>query len=1089
MKTQLSDFVEGSTHFAYSKRGLYNRDVQKWSKWKQETYTNDEMSILAHRYTKQGLSWFRSTVGRDHTLFVLDFDIKMELADQIIKSRLDQANKIKDKKKRYHEKRAIEKFRFDTHEYAIQNFLRYAFDKYPELKDFSWKFSGGVGRRHAIQRTHIYKNPLGFEPVFEYIAMDRLGMEEIPEDEDERGWQYFGDITYQSIFMQYKITLDLSMKDPKRLIRGVYSPHFKDKIYRYSIPIPDDQIFDIEYIRDNCYQLNGIVDYKIKPFAYDHLYNPNITETTPREKKFTIKEGKRTQHISLDMSKIPPISHIGIVQVLDVIATLPCMNIRSDKSHAARTRFGNISTQKFTPEQVTAYFRDNINDDNHNNQLHLAYYHLQRLKPFGIKNFKYWNCYTFQNQKNNFAVPKKYCKSCPIQTKYRGQQKQSPFWVFTLLNGPFLKVKDQQQGRGVLRERMKMDMHHLLSDKIQFNEVQAAVRAGKTKTMINVLANRTKTLHTPENVFFVGNIAGTKENIHAEAMDSGFDGRVIEWGAKSNLCPIKRENPNFIVTSGFCSQCPRKKNTKDIINMEDFEWLYEHRWGVVQSPDKKHWIENTLVEEDECCTYYAMKHLISTLLHDRNEHVLLIADPRFIMQRDLIVTAEPKTYDWIRLFDKIIYDESHNLINIAYESLVKNITTIVNGETVDELINIIDPDELIIRDSKGLAALKHLQGFLRLRAANLHVNQSSEIIEVNEGEDAEILNHSTGSIQKYISQISSIGMLDSQMGTAIRQLLDIINLHDWIIINHSGDNWFDLFIHGHGDKMYYNKKDVLATSFSLYLKSRMFDQDVDYYSVSEITFPLLPLHHAKKVVFMSATPNTIANEILYFPTRKYVYYPKNQARLIFNYGTSLTKSKVNKMAGEIITLTNAITTLSKSKVLLVTDNKKRLETVIKNKNIKVESYHPRDSQHAEGTTLRGFKSSIAINVSFQNIISIENMAHIMAEIWDYEIDTIKQMFHDTSVAKVIQAIARTMPYEDDDESVTYILLDERFVYSAGKIFEWLSPVNPPTVSIDKFTGIPFQNLVELMFKGEKQTDIIKQIKRLKKGVKTSSIKF
>ena len=241
---------------------------------------------------------------------------------------------------------------------------------------------------------------------------------------------------------------------------------------------------------------------------------------------------------------------------------------------------------------------------------------------------------------------------------------------------------------------------------------------------------------------------------------------------------------------------------------------------------------------------------------------------------------------------------------------------------------------------------------------------------------------------------------------------------------------------------------------------------------------------------MSATPNRIANEILMFPVREHKYFPKNRVKIIFNYGITLSKKKVTALEKQILTLVNEINVKTGKNVLLVTDNKSRLDTIIKNKNITVESYHPRDSQHAEGTTLEGFGYAIAINISHQNIVSVENQARIMAEVWDYETDTIKVMFQEISTAKVIQAMARTMPYEDHGETIIYILLDERFTYASDKIMEWLSPTYLPTVSMNKHTGITFQNIIETAFSGKKKKEILNAFKKVeRKKVPTNNLKL
>ena len=176
----------------------------------------------------------------------------------------------------------------------------------------------------------------------------------------------------------------------------------------------------------------------------------------------------------------------------------------------------------------------------------------------------------------------------------------------------------------------------------------------------------------------------------------------------------------------------------------------------------------------------------------------------------------------------------------------------------------------------------------------------------------------------------------------------------------------------------------------------------------------------------------------------------------------MSKKRVDSYEKHILTLVDGISKHGKNKVLLVSDNKKRLPAILKNKNVQLESYHPRDAKNAEGTTLRGFDVSIAINTSVQNIVSIENQSHIMAEIWDYDITTIKMMFQEMSLARVIQAVARTMPYTDDAEPVTYILLDDRFVHSANKVIEWLSPSIEPIVLIKN--NVTFSNLVDEYFK-------------------------
>ena len=992
----IAQFLQGSVHFAYSKRKKTQHTQKKiWNRWRHEEYTDEEKTILAKRYIRENKEWYRSTIGIDHTLFTLDFDTEIPLADKIISEREKHAESLMGKD-RIDEIKSIERFRFELYELAFHKFFETVGPEVPELIYFAWKFSGGPGRRHAFQRVEGKVSPVRFYQAYEYLA-NKMGMK---DDAELRGWVYTDTIEYRDTIYTFHVVLDQAMTDPTRLIRGVYSPHFKDKVIRFSIPIPVGRLYDHDYIRERCYKVpteENIEEWYIPPFKYEHLLLDE-DDIAPQPDD-TVLSGPKLQRVKrpedVSMLDLPVVTPPVAVNMLNKLQKVPCMRIGKHKSHPARTRFGNVATQKFSPEVVAAYFRDYINDDQHNENLDVALYHLYRLKPFGQRNFGYWNCNTFKNQKNEFKVWAPYCREeCPVEEEFGGHQMQSPWWVLSLFDR---RSEITRLSRTVLRRRMKRNIMDFIASDDQFHLIQAAVRSGKTRAAIEVISLRS--WRKLEKVFYVGNIEGTKINIVEELLETNYEGNIIEWGSKQDLCPIRMHNPSFVPTAGYCASCNHRRRTDN------------SKYKIYKTMDKRDWIDLNVLEG---CNYYAMrKYTLDTL--QKNENTVLVGDPRVIMRRDVVLSISDIEH-WMTLFDYIVYDESHSMIGVVYDNMVNDVTHFLNMDLRNLILDLgtYSTKATKLANHAVIKSLAEIQKLIK----DMEVEDKKRVQVDTDKLD---LAHDVSTLERWISEITYVYDYERVL---VDDILFVINFWNWLKLMGVDDN-----------KMYIYR---YKKQYFMYMKPKtMVETEPDGEKRIRPNYHVLPLHLARKVLFMSATPNDYIYPMLYFPVVKTEFYPRNQIDILFNLSDNMSKRRVTKMEKSIEALCETIISKTHKSVLLVTDNKSRVDAL---SGLDMKMYHPRDAQNAEGTTLRGFSTGIAINISQQNLDSVEYQTDILSHIFDYARTYVYEMFDVINVAKVIQALARITPYKDEDEPVQMILLDTRFLYFIDYIIRWLSPV-------------------------------------------------
>ena len=372
--------------------------------------------IDAVQYNKP---FHRTTVGHDHTYFVLDFDV--ELLDY------PQA-KTKDN-------RILER---DIKLRICLNFIKDWLDTHPKVKFFAKISGSGI---HLIQRYNKRIDPQRFQGIPKILFPKCQHAPDIPTmtrghpplhvcDEHCTGWHhpYTHDerdewrpnekkwakiVTYQG--HRVSINIDLKMFERVHMIRWTYSPNLKiQQRFNWSIPIDD---WNPDWVLTHMYRQNmSIHEYDIPDFQWEHLL-------IPESKLYDMDISKKSRDNSSEFGEyyrlnIPEpneeltpmqqytIDRLDTVLTADETVVPPCVKAWYEKSkttsgvHDGRVVWVRwLAAKKYTPEEIGLLMRFKVNDLRDNNESNREILHEQMSKyAFGPREnpFKIMGCKKLQ---------------------------------------------------------------------------------------------------------------------------------------------------------------------------------------------------------------------------------------------------------------------------------------------------------------------------------------------------------------------------------------------------------------------------------------------------------------------------------------------------------------------------------------------------------------------------------------------------------------------------------------------------------------------------------------------------------------------
>lgn len=325
----------------------------------------------------------RTTVGHDHTYFILDFDA--ELLDSS-ESEHDQVLQREIKLR------------------VCLTFLRDWLDKHPRVKFFARVSGSGI---HLIQRHNERIDPQRFKEIPKLMFTKCKNAPIIPImtkghpplhicDETCTGWHhpYLYDKerdewkpfekkwTKIVAFKEHRvsITIDLKMFEPIHMIRWTYSPNMKIR-HRYNWAIPIDD-WSPEWILKHMYRENlSVHDYEIPDFQWPNLLLPEDKHYDMKQ-RYKDEKSEVSDYYRLDIPEpgedLTPIQdyHMDKMEAIlaaDESVVPPCVKGWYEKSrNTAGVYWGRyvwvrwLAAKKYTPEEIGLLMRFRVNDSRDN---------------------------------------------------------------------------------------------------------------------------------------------------------------------------------------------------------------------------------------------------------------------------------------------------------------------------------------------------------------------------------------------------------------------------------------------------------------------------------------------------------------------------------------------------------------------------------------------------------------------------------------------------------------------------------------------------------------------------------------------------
>lgn len=327
----------------------------------------------------------RTTIGEDHTYFVIDIDMEILEGPSGTPTRSDDPLVLRAAKL-----------------HVALTWVRQWLDQHPDLNFFARISGSGI---HLVQRYEKRIDPYRFRPIIShYFQRDpdapiqpEWERDTAPKEYEEwhRTYRYDGDRktwrlrenAWSKIVRvdEYKalITVDLSLyQSGSKMIRWTYSRNMKvPSRINYAIPIDKwDTDWVLEHMTREGLEKNTPHVYEIPPFQFEHLLLPS--DKVHGVEGFEEFGKVRPVHYVV---KVPPHPHTLSENELYIIKEMesylladesivpPCVSIHYQKSKSASGVFWGrlpwirwLANRGYTPEQVALLIRFKVNSEKDN---------------------------------------------------------------------------------------------------------------------------------------------------------------------------------------------------------------------------------------------------------------------------------------------------------------------------------------------------------------------------------------------------------------------------------------------------------------------------------------------------------------------------------------------------------------------------------------------------------------------------------------------------------------------------------------------------------------------------------------------------
>lgn len=358
-------------HFAGAKSyANFNPRRQRIGEWKP--------SIHAIDYDKP---FHRTTVGEDHTYFVIDLD------PTLVNGR-----------------NPSDPIRFRDMKIAVGfHFLKTWLEEHPEY-DFFVKLSGSGF--HLIQRHNESINPMRFEPVIKKIFKKCSKVPSIQKDVQEKphlcsykcnGWHHpYEWVEHEKTWKPqkklwsryveafgrtFRLDIDLKMFEPVHLVRWTYSRNMKvPERANFAIPIME---WDLRWILKHMYREHlQVYDYSIPEFQFEQHLIPEkeVPKLVEMKSKKIYHEGTTDYRLAIpepdekltDEQKLT-IQKMDTLLTSDETVVPPCVSkwyIRC--KNESKIYWGRyvwvrwLANKGYSPEEIGLLMRFNVNDERDN---------------------------------------------------------------------------------------------------------------------------------------------------------------------------------------------------------------------------------------------------------------------------------------------------------------------------------------------------------------------------------------------------------------------------------------------------------------------------------------------------------------------------------------------------------------------------------------------------------------------------------------------------------------------------------------------------------------------------------------------------